>query len=175
MLLAFGLEDIGATFQEEHPEDVILVGGGIEALLPQPVGGGVEVAFEFGEREAWHGSVGKGEVQTAEAIGFVSFLDAVAEGVEAGLFRHGEVLDEVFAQPLGGPDAERLQTVSWSATPESTALAPPHLDPLPAHRLERLAERALDQVAFPLDCAHSVYASASCLRMKSPSRGTAKE
>jgi hypothetical protein len=58
--LAFGFVNIGTAFQEEQPEDVVLVSGGIEALLPQAVGGGIEVAFEFGEREAGHGSVGKG-------------------------------------------------------------------------------------------------------------------
>jgi hypothetical protein len=31
---------------------------------------------------------------------------------------------------------------------------PRNLDPLPAHGLELLAERALDQIVFPLDCAH---------------------
>ena len=34
------------------------------------------------------------------------------------------------------------------------------LDPLPAHRLELLAERALDQVVFPLDLAHAWASSA---------------
>ena len=32
----------------------------------------------------------------------------------------------------------------------------PALNPLPAHRLELLAERALDQIVFPLDFTHAV-------------------
>jgi hypothetical protein len=51
------VEDIGAAFEEEHAEDVVLVGGSIEALLAQAVRGGVEVAFELGEGELRHGSV----------------------------------------------------------------------------------------------------------------------
>ena len=47
---ALGLEDIRAAFQEKHSEDVILVGGGVEALLPQPVGRGVKMTFELSER-----------------------------------------------------------------------------------------------------------------------------
>ena len=54
-LFVFGVEHIGAALQEEHPEDVILVGGRIEALLAQPVGGGHEMTFEFGEGKARHG------------------------------------------------------------------------------------------------------------------------
>jgi hypothetical protein len=48
--LALGVEDIRAAFQEEHSKDVVLVGSGIEALLPQAIGGGVKMAFEFGKR-----------------------------------------------------------------------------------------------------------------------------
>jgi hypothetical protein len=47
---------------EAAREGAAPVRGGIEALLTLPVRGGIEVAFEFGEREEWHGSVGKGEV-----------------------------------------------------------------------------------------------------------------
>jgi hypothetical protein len=56
VVLAAVVEDVGAAFQEAYSEDVIFVGGGIEALLAQAVGSGVKMAFEFGEGEAWHGA-----------------------------------------------------------------------------------------------------------------------
>jgi hypothetical protein len=43
-LLILGVEDIRAALQEEHPKDVIFVGSGIEALLPQAV---VPVPYRF--------------------------------------------------------------------------------------------------------------------------------
>src|SRR5439155_5717270 len=52
--LALGLEHVRAALQEQHPEDVVLVGGGIEPLLAEAVGSGVEMAFEFSERELGH-------------------------------------------------------------------------------------------------------------------------
>ncbi len=53
-LLLLGVEDVRGALEEEHPEDVVLVGGRIEPFLAQAVGSGVEVAFEFGEGETWH-------------------------------------------------------------------------------------------------------------------------
>ena len=52
--LALGVEDVRAALQEQHPEDVVLVGGRIQAFLAEPVGGRIEVAFELGEREFSH-------------------------------------------------------------------------------------------------------------------------
>ena len=49
-VLALGVEDVGAAFQEEQPEDVVLVGGRVQTLLPEPVSGRVEMTFEFGQR-----------------------------------------------------------------------------------------------------------------------------
>src|ERR1041385_4381741 len=63
-LFVLGVEHVRATFQEQHPEDVILVGGRIEALLTQPVRGGVEMTFKFGEREAWHESKEPGQADS---------------------------------------------------------------------------------------------------------------
>lgn len=45
----FGVEDVRATLEEQHPKDVVLVGGRIEALLTEAIRRGVEVALEFGE------------------------------------------------------------------------------------------------------------------------------
>ena len=44
-----GVEHIGTAFQEKHPEDVVLVGGGIEPLLAKAIGSGIEMAFKLGE------------------------------------------------------------------------------------------------------------------------------
>ena len=52
---ALGLEDIRTAFQEEHSEDVILVGGGVEPLLPQPVGGGVIASPDYNGFFEWSG------------------------------------------------------------------------------------------------------------------------
>jgi hypothetical protein len=49
-------EHVGTAFQEQQPEDVVLVGGRIEPLLPQPVGGGVQVSFEFRKMKFGHPS-----------------------------------------------------------------------------------------------------------------------
>lgn len=42
-------KDIGATFQEQHPEDVVLVGGRIHALGAKDVRSTHQVSFQFCE------------------------------------------------------------------------------------------------------------------------------
>ena len=53
--LALGVKHVRTALQEQHPEDEVLIGGGIESLLAEAVGRGVEMAFEFSERELGHG------------------------------------------------------------------------------------------------------------------------
>ena len=52
--VVLGLEHIRTALQEQHPEDVILVGRGIQPFLPEAVSGGVEMTFELGERQLGH-------------------------------------------------------------------------------------------------------------------------
>ena len=66
--LAARLELVGAAFEEEHAEDVLLELGGIH-FAAQDVGGAEEVAFELGEGEGGHGGGAPGFFTGRRALG----------------------------------------------------------------------------------------------------------
>ena len=53
--LALGLELVRTAFEKQQSEDVILVGGGVQSLLSQPVGSAIKVTFQLGKRQFGHG------------------------------------------------------------------------------------------------------------------------
>src|SRR5262245_27759949 len=55
-LLSRLLKNIRGALQEQHPEDEVLVGGGIHPFAAQDVRRRVEVPFQFGKRQLRHGS-----------------------------------------------------------------------------------------------------------------------
>jgi hypothetical protein len=48
------IEDVGTSLQEQHPEDVVLVGRGIQPLLAKAVGSRIEMPFELGKGKLGH-------------------------------------------------------------------------------------------------------------------------
>jgi len=72
-LFTLSVKNIGATLQEKHPEDVVLVRGGIESLLAEPVSRRVEMTFELCEREFRHSYRSTVEVGKSLFLGFGKF------------------------------------------------------------------------------------------------------
>src|SRR5206468_6426381 len=88
--LALGVKHVRTALQEQHPEDEVLVGGGIEPLLTEAVGSGVEVAFEFSERELRHGvssACCAGVGQQQYLLGLLSTTIAIRSCSSAQLLR----------------------------------------------------------------------------------------